>query len=289
MRAVKAIVHGAVSILNAIPTGVGGALGVNLRMEAIARLTDDLGRIEARIPENEDPGLVIETAKTVLEYAGKGDLGLFIETRSNIPIGKGLKSSSAASDAVALAVAKLIGLEAPPELIVKLAVDASIKAGVTLTGAYDDAYTCFFGGINIVNNYDRKILLRRNAPSDISVLILVPEEKIYTRSVDLKELNKVRELCMKAKRLALKERFWDAMTLNGLAIAAALDLDVKPILSTLRAGAYAVGVSGTGPAVAAVASLEKLDEVRKTLESFGRVSLCKPNNSQAYWEMLNDG
>ncbi len=287
MRAVKAIVHGAVSILNAIPTGVGGALGVNLRMEAIARLTDDPGRIEARIPENEDPGLVIETAKTVLEYAGKGNLGLFIETRSNIPIGKGLKSSSAASDAVALAVAKLIGLDAPPELIVKLAVDASIRAGVTLTGAYDDAYTCFFGGINIVNNYDRKILLRRNSPSDSPVLILVPEKKIYTRSVDLEKLSEVRELCMKAANLALKEKFWNAMTLNGLVIAAALDLDIEPILSALRAGADAAGVSGTGPAVAVVASPDKLDEVRKTLERFGKVILCKPNNSQAYWEVLN--
>lgn len=286
MKAVRAMVHGAISILNAIPTGVGGALGVDLWTEAEAKLIDEPGKIRVSIPENEDSRLAVESAKIVLERAGKTDLGLQIKTRSNIPIGKGLKSSSAASDAIALAAAKLIGLKISEEGVVELAVEASLRAGVTVTGAYDDAYTCFFGGVNLTDNRARKLLLKMDAPRDLKVLILVPEEKLYTRSADLEDLRKARDLCLKAADLALKKRIWDAMTLNGLAIAAALNLDIDPILRALRAGAYAAGVSGTGPAVAAIAPPKRSEEVRRSLERFGRVIPCKPNGSQACWRMI---
>lgn len=288
MKAVKVTVHGAVSILNAIPTGVGGALGVDLWTEAEVRLIDEPGRIRVSIPEGEDPRLAVESAKAVLEHAGKADLGLLIKTRSNIPIGKGLKSSSAASDAITLAVAKLLDLHVSDELVVELAVKASIKAGVTITGAYDDAYTCFFGGVNVTDNRARKVLWRMDSPRDLEILILVPEEKIYTSSVSLESLEKVKEVCLKAVDLALRGRIWDAMTVNGLAVAAALNLDMKPILRALRAGAYAAGVSGTGPAVAAVVSPKRGEEVRRSLEKFGPVISCKPNNSRASWRIIGD-
>ncbi|HDD42389.1 MAG: shikimate kinase [Thaumarchaeota archaeon] len=288
MKAVRATVHGAISILNAIPTGVGGALGVDLWTEAEARLIDEPGRIRVSIPEEEDPRLAVESAKAILEHAGKIDLGLLVKTRSSIPIGKGLKSSSAASDAVALAVAKLIGLQVSDEVIVELAVKASIKAEVTITGAYDDAYTCFFGGLNITDNRARKVLWRMESPRDLEILILVPEGKLYTRSVSLEDLRKVKEVCLRAADLALRGKIWDAMTLNGLAVAAALNLDMDPILRALRAGAYAAGVSGTGPAIAAVASPKRGEEVRRSLERFGPVISCKPNNSRASWRMIGD-
>jgi shikimate kinase len=275
-----------VSILNAIPTWIGGALGVDLWTEAEVWVGDDPGRIEAEIPCEEDPSLVIEAARAVLQRAGRGDLGLRVRTRSNIPIGRGLKSSSAASDAVALAVAKLVGLECEGEEVVRLAVEASIRAGVTITGAYDDAYTCYYGGINITDNKSGKVLLRRMAPEDVVVVISVPDKKIYTRSVDVGRLSAVREVCLKAARLALQEKFWDAMILNGLAITSALDLDPSPILDTLRAGAIAAGVSGTGPAIAAITLPKRVDDVRGALRDYGDLLICGVNNSEAGWEGL---
>ncbi len=286
MKGVKAVVHGAVSILNAIPTWIGGAIGIDLWAEVEAWIHDEPGKIEVEVPGGEDPSLVIETTKTVLERAGKNDLGLQVMTRSNIPIGKGLKSSSAVSDAVALAVARLAGLEYGGEEVVQLAVEASIKAGVTITGAYDDAYTCFFGGVNITDNKSRKVLLRKMAPKDAIVLIAVPEKKIYTRSVDVNRLSAVRDLCLKAARLALQEKFWDAMILNGLAVASALDLDPSLILDAVRAGAVAAGVSGTGPAVAAITPPRKMEDVQRTLKDYGEILVCTMNNSEASWEAL---
>jgi shikimate kinase len=229
---------------------------------------------------------VIETARTILQRAGRSDLGLRVRTRSSIPIGRGLKSSSAASDAVALAVARLAGLECDGEEVVRLAVEASIRAGVTITGAYDDAYTCYYGGINITDNKSRRVLLRGMAPEDVVVVISVPEAKIYTRSVDVGRLSAVREVCLKAARLALQGKFWDAMILNGLAIASALDLDPSPILDALRAGAVAAGVSGTGPAIAAITSPKRVDDVRGALRDYGDLLVCGVNNLGASWKVL---
>ncbi|MEM1654890.1 MAG: shikimate kinase [Nitrososphaerota archaeon] len=286
MRGARAIVHGAVSILNAIPTWIGGAIGVDLWTEAEALISDEPGRIEAEIPGGEDPRLVIETARTVLQKAGRSDIGLRVRTRSNIPIGRGLKSSSAASDAVALAVARLLGLDCDGDEVVRLAVEASIRAGVTITGAYDDAYTCFFGGINITDNASKKVLLRKMAPEDVMVLIAVPERKIYTGSVDVEKLRAVKDVCLKAAKLALQEKFWDAMIVNGLAIASALDLDPSPILDAVRAGALAAGVSGTGPAIAAITRPGRAESVRNALRDYGDILVCGVNNSEAGWEAL---
>lgn len=286
MRGARAIVHGAVSILNAIPTWIGGAIGVDLWTEAEALISDEPGRIEAEIPGGEDPRLVIETARTVLQRAGRSDIGLRVKTRSNIPIGRGLKSSSAASDAVALAVARLLGLDCDGDEVVRLAVEASIRAGVTITGAYDDAYTCFFGGINITDNVSKKVLLRKMAPEDVMVLIAVPERKIYTGSVDVERLRAVKDVCLKAAKLALQEKFWDAMIVNGLAIASALDLDPSPILDAVRAGALAAGVSGTGPAIAAITRPGRAESVRNALRDYGDILVCGVNNSEAGWEAL---
>ncbi|MEM4497748.1 MAG: shikimate kinase [Nitrososphaerota archaeon] len=286
MRGARAMVHGAVSILNAIPTWIGGAIGVDLWTEAEALISDEPGRIEAEIPGGEDPRLVIETAKTILQRAGRSDIGLRVRTRSNIPIGRGLKSSSAASDAVALAVARLLGLDCDGDEVVRLAVEASIRAGVTITGAYDDAYTCFFGGINITDNASKKVLLRKMAPGDVMVLIAVPERKIYTGSVDVERLRAVKDVCLKAAKLALQEKFWDAMIVNGLAIASALDLDPSPILDAVRAGALAAGVSGTGPAIAAITRPGRAESVRNALRDYGDILVCGVNNSEAGWEAL---
>ena len=106
----KARAHGAVSILNAIPTGIGGAIGVDLWTEAEVEFFSGNGAIEIEIPEGEDPALAEEAVKIVLEHIGKKDVSARVKTSSNIPIGRGLKSSSAAANAVVLAACKALGL-----------------------------------------------------------------------------------------------------------------------------------------------------------------------------------
>ena len=215
MRA-KAIAHGAITIVNAIPSGLGAAMGIDLWTEALVEF-GEFGGIEVEIVDavEEDKSLAEKVVEKVLKKAGLNRLGARVKTRSNIPIGKGLKSSSAAANAIALASVKALNLNLSPEEAVLIGVEASIEAGVSITGAYDDSYTSFFGGINVTDNISRRVLRRFRAPDDLRVLLMVPEEKLYTRDVNVEALKGIQEVSKKAVAMALNGRFWEAMTING--------------------------------------------------------------------------
>ena len=281
MRA-KAIAHGAITIVNAIPSGLGAAMGIDLWTEALVEF-GEFGGIEVEIMDavEEDKSLAEKVVKKVLKKAGLNRLGARVKTRSNIPIGKGLKSSSAAANAIALASVKALNLNLSPEETVLIGVEASIEAGVSITGAYDDSYTSFFGGINVTDNISRRVLRRFRAPDDLRVLIMVPEEKLYTRDADVEALKGIQEISKKAVAMALNGRFWEAMTINGLTVSTALKIDPRLIIEALRRGALAAGVSGTGPSIAAVLDESHLDEVRELFESYGRVLEAGVNNRTA--------
>jgi len=279
----RARAHGAISIVNAIPSGAGAAMGVGLWTEAEVEVYEGKGvEVEIVGAEDESPLLAEKTVEEVFQRAGVEGLGARVRTFSNIPIGRGLKSSSAAANAIALATASAVGLRLNGMELVNLAVDAAIKAGVTITGAFDDASASFFGGINVTDNQRRILLKRFRAPEELEVLILVPEGKTYTRSVDVEALRSIRRLSERALHLALEGRVWEALTLNGFSVAGALDLDLSPAIDALRAGALGAGISGTGPAVAAVSRPVDAERVARALQEYGRVLRAKPSNLEAW-------
>lgn len=213
---------------------------------------------------------------TVRRVLGKFKLdrhyGALVETTSNIPVAVGLKSSSAASNAIALATLKALGIMRRDTEIVKLGVDASLEAGVSLTGAYDDACACYFGGLVVTNNTRRQILRRFKPKGRYRVLIHVPKQKKYTKDVDAKKLEYIQSIIETAHREALRGNFWLSLTLNGLTYAGAFGYDLTPIREALTAGAIASGLSGKGPAIAAVVPVSKVESVISAWSSIeGRV------------------
>jgi shikimate kinase len=106
LRAAEAVSHGAITIINAMATGRGAALGVELQTRATVTVTNRPGVFIAR--NLSDPGentnLAKVTARSVFErFRANKRFGALIETYSNIPIAVGLKSSSAAANAAVLA------------------------------------------------------------------------------------------------------------------------------------------------------------------------------------------
>jgi len=268
----KAIAYGAVTIINAISCGLGSALSVGLKTEASVKLTDEPGRIEGRIlsdPE-ESTNLIEKVVTHVLKHFRLEDeYGAYVETRSNIPIARGLKSSSAAANAIALAVVTALGKEADDLTVINLGVDAAIDAGVTITGAFDDACASYFGGIIVTDNYERKILKCFQTDNRYSVLIHVPQKKAYTAEADVERMRLIAKEVSALHKLAVLGEYWPAMTLNGLIYSAALGYDVGIAIDALAAGALAAGLSGKGPAVTAVVPEEKADNVRDVWKRYG--------------------
>jgi len=285
----RAVAYGAVSIVNAIATGRGAALGVGLKTEAEVELEPSGDRrMNFRFEGcSGGGGLAEATVREVLSRFGLEGFEVKVSTKSEIPVGKGLKSSSAASNAIALATLSALGKRLNGMDVVKLGVKASLKVGVTITGAFDDACASFFGGFAVTDNLRRKVLRLEPPPEDISVVIYVPEERMYTKDVDIGRLKPFRHVILEVFDLALRGRYWEALTLNGLIHSTAFGFTLEATVKALEAGALAAGLSGTGPAVAAVCSREGVDGVKAAWSGMsGEVLVTAVNSMRAYGEAV---
>jgi len=282
----RAVAYGAITVINAISCGLGAALGVELKTEAYVKLTDRPGRIAGKILS--DPGestiLIEKAVNKVLEYFGLQDeYGAYVETRSNIPIARGLKSSSVAANAIVLAVLDALGEKIDDMTILNLGVDAAIDAGVTITGAFDDASASYFGGLTITDNRKREILKHIRDIKQYPVLIHVPEGKIYTSRSNVRRMRIIADEVRALHRMALRGDYWQAMTLNGIIYSEILGFDAGMAIDALENGALAAGLSGTGPAVAAIVPEENIDDVREAWSKHeGRLIETKINLKKAH-------
>jgi len=282
----EAVAYGAITVVNALATGRGVALGVKLWTRARVRLTDKPGIVEGVILSDprEDKTLMKKCVLRVLRRFGlEKTYGACVETESNIPIAKGLKSSSVASNAVVLATLNALDERLPDMEILRLGVEASFDAGVTVTGALDDASASYLGGITVTDNRAFKILKRFEVDERLKVIISVPEFKRYTTKIDLSRLKLMADGLDSAFREALEGRWQTAMKLNGVVCASALGYRVEPIFKALELGAVASGLSGKGPAIAAIAyedAIPRIIEVWKSLG--GTIIKTSVNNEKAH-------
>jgi len=281
----EAVSHGAATIINAIATGKGAAIGVDLWTKVRVQTTDKPGIIQGKIVSDpsENPVLIEKTVGRVLKHFNLEEkFGAKVETWSNIPIARGLKSSSAAGNAIALATVAALNKNLDDLTVVNLGVDGAIEAKVTITGAFDDACASYFGGVVVTDNLKRRIVKRFEVAEDLAVLFYVPAEKAYTISSDVRRMKEVASLVKIAYREALKGNYWAALTLNGLIYSSALGYNSSIAVDALMAGALAAGLSGTGPAVTAVVSEEKKDLVRDAFKAYeGEVLEARVNHDKA--------
>ncbi len=267
--------HGAVSIINAISTGFGGALGVDFYTRAVVEVVEGGETVLVNKDTVGDDSLVKEVVRAVSELVGVKGLGFRVTTQSDIPIAVGLKSSSSAAVAVGLAVLDALGEKVDDDLFLAAVAEASQRSGVSITGAIDDAAACMLGGVVLTDNYGRKILRHESVDQGLSAVILIPEQRTYTRGFRRELLTPIKDLVMEAFKIAERGDYWKAMTLNGLLHAAALNLPIQPMIDALSAGALGAGVTGTGPAIAAITTQEYIKPVSAALSRHGKNIVVK--------------
>jgi len=281
----SAIAHGAATIVNAIALGRGAAFGVDLWTKTEVKLTSEAGVFEVEIASDpkESTILVEKVVSRVIERFGlEKCFGARVRTSSNIPIARGMKSSSAAANAAALAATAALGKKIDDIEIVKIGVEAAFDAKVTITGAFDDACASYFGGVVITDNQSHIILKQTFLPDDLVVLFHVPPQKAYTIDSDLARLRTVKPLVKIAFDQAMKGKVWEALTLNGLLYSAASNLNPVIGLDALAAGAVAAGLCGKGPAVSAVTPKDKVEQVKAALQKYeGEILTAHLNSEKA--------
>jgi shikimate kinase len=279
MTTVKATIHGAISIVNAIATGKGATLGISSTVEALVRTSEGSG-IRIEVDNQNISSRLIN--RVVEESVPKKDLEknkIEITLKSEIPTGYGLKSSSAISSVVSLACHKLFKSHFTDRQVLLAGVDASIATKVSLTGAYDDACACYFGGTIVTNNYERKIIRIEKTPTNLSVVIFVPKSR---KRGNIRQLRTIKDVFERAWGFARDGNYWDAMILNGIAASSVLNSDPKIISRLVESGALSASVSGNGPAIAAIAKKDRIPHIKKVFsESEGKILTSEINNKKA--------
>ena len=276
---------GAVSIVNALAGGKGATVGVALQTDAEVELEEARGNWRVEINgERAESRLAVEIVASVLGSCGETprEYSGTISTKSDIPIGVGLKSSSSSSAAVALATSAALGKELSMRRVMLCSAEASLKAGVSVTGAFDDVAGCLLGGLNLTDNCRRRVVRSTPLRRSFKVLIMVPESSSERTRVDLESVRKFSSVATAAYEMTLRGDVWTAMTMNGLLYSTILGYDPGPAMGALKAGALGAGLSGRGPAVAAVFDKRNREGIGKLLDSWhadgGRVIVTETNN-----------
>jgi shikimate kinase len=276
---VKATVHGAVSIVNAIATGKGATLGIAAKVEATIKASEGHG-IEIEVDNHNMSSRLINK---VVEYTvPKKDLEknkIQISLNSEIPTGYGLKSSSAISSVVSLACNKMFRSKFSDSQVLIPGVEASIATKVSITGAYDDACACYFGGTIVTDNYKRRIIKMEKTPTSLVAVVFVPKSR---KRGNVKNLRNIKEVFEKAWSFAKDGDYWNAMVLNGLATSTVLNSDPKIISNLIEGGALGASVSGNGPSIAAIVKKDRVSNVKKVFSELeGKTFVSEINNRKA--------
>jgi len=275
----RATVHGAVSLVNAIANKKGATLGISLKVEAIVETSPGKGIVIQSKNQTLSSRLINKTIEKIISKKDLDQNKITVSLESEIPTGYGLKSSSAISSAVALACAKIFKPNLTDQQILLAGVDASIESKVSITGAYDDACSCYFGGFNVTDNAAKKIIRSEKIPANLVAVIFIPKNRKRGNVKKLKTLSSVFE---NAWKLAKNANYWEAMIINGLATSTILNSDPKIITDLLEKGAIGASVSGNGPAIAAIVKKGNETAVKKVFSSLdGSIIVSKINNKKA--------
>jgi shikimate kinase len=282
----EAVSYGAITIMSAIATGRGATASICLTTSAEVELEPRGGPWEFFLNEERySSDLVFRSVSYALSSLGYDirDFSGRVHLRSDIPIGVGLKSSSSCSVAAILATLDLFGVKDYRELeVLGMSARASCEAGVSLTGAHDDAASCLLGGVNVTDNREGIIILSRKV-REHDVVICIPGEKSRRPILHTKNLARYRGIADQILEMVLSGRFWEAMTLNGLLYSALMGYDPALAVAAIERGAVGSGLSGTGPAVASVFehSSDARDFARECAERGYTVIETKLNNRRA--------
>lgn len=264
----------AISIVNALPLGIGAAVGIEWPVRATARLAPDEagdGRITVE-PAGAGTAIVRTAARTSLERFVARRVGrLRLTIRSTLPVARGLKSSSAVSSSVAAATARAGGAEPDPMEVARLTAEVGRLTGLSATGAFDDAVAGLLpGGVVTDNRHDRR-LRSLSVDSGLAVALWVPRGT-HPRSPAVHErFRRDRRLAERAAEAALDGDWATAMRANSELVEKVMGYRYAGLHDAVAsAGAVAAGVSGLGPAFAALAPRRSVAKVLRALPRTGQ-------------------
>ncbi|MCS7129931.1 MAG: shikimate kinase [Archaeoglobaceae archaeon] len=251
--------YAAGTILNALATGTGSAFGIELTTKAKVKLDDE----NVLIVNGEERET--EILEKILSHFG---IKAQVTVRTEIPERSGLGSSSAFINAILCSLMK--NKELLAHEILKLNAEISLKAGISYTGAFDDASASLLGGFVISENYQMK--LRSWILSRKKTAVLIPEFK--RKKVDWDKIKAESYRLSNALEDIKKLKFFEVMVENTKFYCEMLGYPIEIAERLWREG-ICCGLSGNGPVFVAIGSKEEVLTAKEIWQEYGRVLLRK--------------
>ncbi len=274
---------GSATVINAIATGFGSAFGIGLDIKCEAKTTDS--SITCSNDVGADNTLMELCVKKVFNHynVDESEFGIELKTQSSLPMASGLSSSSASSNAIVKVTSSIIceELDFKPldDLeIINMAIDASLDAGVTITGSFDDATASYFGGVVVTDNRNREFIIKEKM-EEYPILVYMPNFHSKSGDSNPERMKLLAPLVETAFGFAKKKDYFKALNLNGLIYSATLGFDSTIAIDALEAGAIASGLSGTGSSFVAIVSDDSIDDVKESWSKYeGNVIETRTDN-----------
>jgi shikimate kinase len=266
--------HGAVSFVNALLCGQGCAAGIDWETTAELEL-EELAGPESRwtIAEEFDTPLVRAALRAGLaRFAAGRRFEAELRLRSQLPWGRGLKSSSAVVGAILRAAEEALapGPGAPADELALEVVRLHRELGLTATGGFDDALVSLEGGVVAADNREHRRLFAGEVPGSWSLLIALPATPHPPASTLLLRFLGYDSVGRHAIDLARRSEYLEAMRVNTETVESALGLSLADLRQQLEgSGAWGAGVSGLGPALAIVGPRDRVAGWEERLSQSG--------------------
>lgn len=263
---------GSATIINAIATGFGSAFGIGLDIKCVAKTISNSIKCENDV--GADTGLMELCVKKVFNHynINDEDFGISLKTQSSLPMASGLSSSSASSNAIVKVVSEIVSQEfnltpLTDLEIINLAIDASLDAGVTITGSFDDATASYFGGVVVTDNKNREFIIKEKM-DEHEILIFMPNFHSKSGDSNVERMRVMAPLVETAYEFACNKDYFKAINLNGLIYASTLGFNSEIAIDALQCGAMASGLSGTGSAFFAIVDERVSDDVCRQWDKY---------------------
>ena len=257
--------NGAISILHSLGLGKGCSIGIELSTEVT--LVD-----EETIISDDSHGLLDAVEKC---WRSEGlpipdKFGWVI--RSDLPIGQGLKSSSAVANAAFRALNNGSWTGLSDSEIADLSVAAQRIAKCTVTGSMDDTWASLQSGWKLVDPKLRSsdsIILQGEIEEDYCVIIILRGRRGAIIAEDSFRLQ--RPIFERSLASVISGSPIDSISSNGIAVAAATNdhLALRISNSLIAFGAVASGITGSGPSISVVCYEESKKMLRDKIHEMG--------------------
>lgn len=260
--------HGGVSILHALGAGYGSAASITLSTRVQLR--------DAPVKkEPEDPhGLLLAIVET---WSSAGlpmpeSEELHWAIRSDLPIGRGLKSSAALSVACIRALCDATETELENHQIVDLSSSAQLACGCSLTGSVDDSWAAVEPGWKVVDPSIPAadgVLMQGEMEGSEKWTILILNRGPRELHPDPERFQAAAGQFQQAISAVEQEQIFNAMIQNGRAVASALgDTSGRKTCNDMGIlGCRVSTISGSGPSIVLILPTSQESSIRRVYQT----------------------